>query len=61
MVSVSTNEPDTSVAASIAAMKAVLNSADLRENLRERGLKRARHFSWQRTIELTIEAYRGDE
>ncbi len=39
------------------ALVAVLNDAGLRENLRERGLRRAAAFSWRRTAELTQMAY----
>jgi len=36
----------------------VLKNRELREELREKGLERAKHFSPQRAIEATIEVYR---
>ncbi len=40
------------------AMRAVLEDKDLRRELRDRGLERARSFTWERTAELTVEGYR---
>ncbi len=40
-----------------AAVLRVLTSADLRAELRERGLQRARHFSWRTTAERTLQVY----
>ena len=37
------------------AMREVLLSKDLRNNLREKGLKRARNFSWQKSAEEFLE------
>jgi glycosyltransferase involved in cell wall biosynthesis len=39
-------------------LAAVLTNADLRESLRERGRRRAAHFSWEKTAQMTVEAYR---
>ena len=39
------------------AMARLVDEAPLREELRERGLERARAFSWQRTAELTSAVY----
>jgi glycosyltransferase involved in cell wall biosynthesis len=41
-----------------AAMVRVLTDADLRRQLRERGLARARQFTWERTALETIAVYR---
>ncbi|MCB0330093.1 MAG: hypothetical protein KDD70_10525 [Bdellovibrionales bacterium] len=35
-----------------------LESADLREKLRERGAKQASLFNWERTAKLTVEGYK---
>jgi glycosyltransferase involved in cell wall biosynthesis len=48
----------TDQAALVAAMRSLLDSADLRRELRARGLARAREFSWARTMDLTLGAYR---
>ena len=45
------------VEAMAAALHAVLTSDRLRNELRIKGLTRARRFSWQRTAELTLSAY----
>jgi glycosyltransferase involved in cell wall biosynthesis len=39
------------------ALKRLLTEPELTENLRSRGLARAREFSWQRTARLTLESY----
>jgi glycosyltransferase involved in cell wall biosynthesis len=39
------------------AMARLVDEAPLREELRERGLERARQFSWRRTAELTAAVY----
>ena len=39
------------------AMGRVVDDAPLREELRERGLKRAQEFSWERTARLTAQVY----
>ena len=41
-----------------AALAGVLSDGRLREDLRRRGLARAREFSWQRTARETVEVYR---
>jgi glycosyltransferase involved in cell wall biosynthesis len=40
------------------AMRRVITDAELRRELRERGLRRARRFSWRATAERTLMAYR---
>jgi glycosyltransferase involved in cell wall biosynthesis len=40
------------------AMHRVLTNADLREELREKGLERARQFTWERTARETVAVYR---
>jgi glycosyltransferase involved in cell wall biosynthesis len=40
-----------------AAMHRVLTDSQLRQDLRERGLERARHFSWERSIKRVREIY----
>jgi glycosyltransferase involved in cell wall biosynthesis len=40
------------------ALEAVLSRADVREDLRDRGRRWARRFSWDRCAELTCEVYR---
>jgi len=40
------------------AMHRVLTDADLREELRRRGLARARQFTWERTARETVAVYR---
>lgn len=40
------------------AIKKVAGEARLREELRQRGIERAKIFSWENTAELTVEAYR---
>jgi glycosyltransferase involved in cell wall biosynthesis len=47
-----------SVPAIADALGAVLDRPDLAQDLRARGLERARAFSWERTAELTVAAYR---
>jgi len=44
-------------AALAAAISRVLDDADLRQELRERGLRQARAFSWHVTAERTLAAY----
>ncbi|MGB9631880.1 MAG: glycosyltransferase family 4 protein [Chloroflexaceae bacterium] len=44
-------------AALAAAISRVLDDADLRQELRERGLRQARAFSWRVTAERTLAAY----
>jgi glycosyltransferase involved in cell wall biosynthesis len=39
------------------ALKSVLESPQLRAQLRERGLERARQFTWERCARLTVEAF----
>ena len=39
------------------AMRRVLSDATLRDDLRARGLDRARHFSWERSIRRVREIY----
>jgi glycosyltransferase involved in cell wall biosynthesis len=39
------------------AMRRLLSEPDLRQQLREHGLKRARLFSWERTAQATLEIY----
>jgi glycosyltransferase involved in cell wall biosynthesis len=39
------------------ALRRVLNDSTLREDLRQRGLERARHFSWDRSIRRVREIY----
>jgi D-inositol-3-phosphate glycosyltransferase len=39
------------------AMDRVLSDPQLRASLRERGLRHVQQFSWERTAELTLEAY----
>ncbi|MFQ5342083.1 MAG: glycosyltransferase family 4 protein [Anaerolineae bacterium] len=41
-----------------AAIRQVLQGADLHNRLRRRGLEQAGHFSWEHTARLTLEAYR---
>lgn len=48
----------TSVRAIADGLAGVLASADLRAELRERGLRQATRFSWERAARETIEAYR---
>jgi glycosyltransferase involved in cell wall biosynthesis len=40
------------------ALRRVLSERPLRSSLRERGLARARLFTWERTAEATLESYR---
>jgi len=40
------------------AMQRVLTDADLRDDLREKGLQRARQFTWERTARETVAVYR---
>jgi len=41
------------------AMAQIVNDPSLREDLRERGLKQVRRFSWEETARLTLEVYEG--
>jgi glycosyltransferase involved in cell wall biosynthesis len=41
-----------------AALARVLTDGAFREDLVQRGLKRAREHTWERTAELTLRAYR---
>jgi glycosyltransferase involved in cell wall biosynthesis len=43
--------------ADAAALLRLLRDRDLRADLRERGLRRARRFSWRATAERTLAAY----
>ena len=49
--------PPTDAAALAAAIGRVLGDAELRQELRERGLRRAKLFSWRATAERTLQAY----
>ena len=40
------------------AMRQILTDADLREGMRQRGLERAKQFSWERTARETVDVYR---
>jgi len=40
-------------------LRRLVTDADLRADLRERGLRRAAHFSWERTARQTLEVYRS--
>lgn len=40
------------------ALARVMDDAELRTSLRQRGLKRANEFNWTRTAELTLQTYR---
>ncbi|HID87194.1 MAG TPA: glycosyltransferase, partial [Anaerolineae bacterium] len=40
------------------AMIAVLSDEDLRASLRQKGIARAKRFSWERTARETLEAYK---
>jgi alpha-1,3-rhamnosyl/mannosyltransferase len=48
-----------SVAAIAEAIRRVMSSAELRADLRERGLRRAATFTWERVAQQTIEVYRS--
>ncbi len=50
--------PDKDTKAWVHGLRAVLTSDATRAQMSERGLQRARQFSWQRTAEQTIAAYR---
>ena len=50
--------PPDSVQAIAGAMERVLSSAELRAAMGERGIKRARRFSWRRCAEETLDVYR---
>ena len=50
-------DPDT-VESILEALRRVTGDRHLRDDLRERGLRRARDFSWQETARRTAEAYR---
>jgi len=43
----------------VKALVDVLTQPALAQDLRQRGLSRARQFTWQRTAELTLQAYEG--
>jgi glycosyltransferase involved in cell wall biosynthesis len=49
--------PPTDADALGAALVRVLNDADLRADMRERGLRQAQRFSWRETAERTLAAY----
>jgi glycosyltransferase involved in cell wall biosynthesis len=49
--------PPTDAAALAAAISRVLGDAELRQELRERGLRQAGRFSWRTTAERTLKAY----
>ncbi len=49
--------PATDADALAAALLRVLNDAELRTELRERGFRQARRFSWHETAERTLAAY----
>jgi glycosyltransferase involved in cell wall biosynthesis len=49
--------PPADAEALAAALLRVLNDAELRAELRERGLRQARRFSWRATAERTLAAY----
>jgi glycosyltransferase involved in cell wall biosynthesis len=49
--------PPRDAAAWSAAIDQVLRDADLRADLRERGLRRAAHFTWRNSAEQTLAAY----
>ena len=38
-----------------AAMQAIINDSELRKQLSEKGLKRARQFSWEKNGKATVE------
>ncbi|HKZ77864.1 MAG TPA: glycosyltransferase family 1 protein [Pyrinomonadaceae bacterium] len=46
------------VAAISGAIAALIDDSDLRKNLRLKGLEQAKSFSWHRTAQKTLEAYR---
>jgi alpha-1,3-rhamnosyl/mannosyltransferase len=48
----------TDTAAIAAALRRLLTDAELRADLRERGLRRASQFSWERAAQRTLELYR---
>jgi glycosyltransferase involved in cell wall biosynthesis len=43
----------------VAALAMLIGQPAVRRELRQRGLQRARHFTWQRTAELTLAVYEG--
>jgi glycosyltransferase involved in cell wall biosynthesis len=45
------------LASTVGAITSVLESADLRASLKQRGLKRATQFNWHTTGQLTAQAY----
>lgn len=49
--------PPTDVDAWAEILKQVLTNADLRETLRQKGLIRAKQFSWEQTARLTLSAF----
>lgn len=50
--------PPTDVAALTSALRRLLDDADLRADLRARGLRRASNFTWQMAAESTLAVYR---
>ena len=50
--------PPTDATALGEAILRVLNDADLRAEMRERGFRQAQRFSWRTTAEQTLQAYR---
>jgi glycosyltransferase involved in cell wall biosynthesis len=42
-----------------AALRTALSDAALREDLRQRGFRRAAQFSWERAADETLAVYRG--
>ncbi len=50
----------TDVGALAAALSRALNDAALRDDLRQRGLAQAARFSWERTAQATLSAYRNE-
>ncbi len=41
------------------AMRRLLDDEELREDLAQRGRERAAEYRWERTVEMTLEAYKG--
>jgi glycosyltransferase involved in cell wall biosynthesis len=39
------------------AITRLIDDSELRKTLREKGLRRAKHFSWRTTAQLTLGAY----
>jgi glycosyltransferase involved in cell wall biosynthesis len=42
-----------------AAIQSVLDDSSLRDSLRQKGLRRAKLFTWKRCAELTLNLYRS--